>query len=257
MVDERLRVLITCGTFEPGFRGGGPVRSVAHILDTASERIAAVLITSDRDAGATAPYPGLTGRWRPRNRARIFYLNVHAPRQWLRLWRDLRDVPFDLLYVNSFLSPLFTVLPILAVRLRLLRCSGVLIAPRGELSAGALSLKAAKKRLFLRWWGRFLAGTAVRWHASTAREAAEIRAVYPWADVDVGLNQVMLPQDPEPPTIGGHTARLTFIGRVSPIKNVHLIIEALHHVDTRVEFDIYGPVEDRAYWSRCQSTIAG
>ena len=25
---------ITCGGFEPGFRGGGPVRSLAHIVDT-------------------------------------------------------------------------------------------------------------------------------------------------------------------------------------------------------------------------------
>jgi glycosyltransferase involved in cell wall biosynthesis len=252
---DRLRVLITCGTFEPGFRGGGPVRSVAHIIDTASDRIDVVLVTRDRDLGATGPYPGLTGRWSPRRRARVFYLNVHAPRQWLRLWRDLRDVPFDLLYVNSSLSPLFTVLPIVAVRLRLLRCGGLLIAPRGELSAGALSLKATKKRVFLRCWGRLLAGMTVRWHASTAREAGEIRAVYPWADIDVGRNQVMLPPDPMPPTAGGRTARLAFIGRVSPIKNVHLTIEALRHVSARVEFDIYGPVEDRAYWSRCRSMI--
>jgi glycosyltransferase involved in cell wall biosynthesis len=257
MTEPRLRVLITCGTFEPGFRGGGPVRSVAHIIDTVSDRIDAVLVTRDRDTGATGPYPGLTGRWRPRGRARVFYLNVHAPRQWLRLWRDLRDVPFDLLYVNSFLAPTFTVLPILAMRLRLLRCGALLIAPRGELSAGALAFKATKKRAFLRCWGRLLAGTAVRWHASTAREAEEIRAVYPWADIDVGLNQVLLPRYPSPPTLGVSTARLTYIGRVSPIKNVHLTIEALRHVVAPVQFDIYGPVEDRAYWSRCRSLIDG
>jgi glycosyltransferase involved in cell wall biosynthesis len=255
MTEERFRVLITCGAFEPGFRGGGPVRSVANILDTVSDRIDAVLVTRDRDTGATEPYPGLAGQWRQRHRARVFYLTVHAPRQWLRLWRDLRDVPFDLLYVNSFLSPLCSVLPLLAVRLRLLRCRSVLIAPRGEFSAGALSLKPTKKRVFLRCWGLFLAGTAVRWHASTAREAEEIRAVYPWAGIDVGLNEVSLPQEPLAPTVGAHVARLTFIGRVSPKKNVHLVIEALRHVVTRVEFDIYGPVEDRAYWSRCRSLV--
>jgi glycosyltransferase involved in cell wall biosynthesis len=252
---DRRRVLVTCGTFEPGFRGGGPVRSVAHIVDTASDRIDVVLITSDRDAGGTEPYPGLTGQWCPRGRARIFYLNVRAPRQWLRLGRDLRAVPFDLLYVNSFLSPLFTVLPILAVRLRLLRCGALLIAPRGELSAGARSLKATKKRIFLRCWGRFLAGAAVRWHASSEREAGEIRAVYPRAAVDVRANQVRLPRQPAPPTAGGPTARLIFVGRISPIKNVHRTIEALRLVNTSVEFDIYGPVVDRAYWSRCRSMI--
>lgn len=255
MTGQRFRVLITCGAFEPGFRGGGPVRSVAHIADTVSDQIDITLVTRDRDLGAGEPYAGLSGRWIPRNRTRIFYLNIHAPLQWLRLWRDLRAVRFDLLYVNSFWSPLFTVLPILAMRLHLLRSRGLLIAPRGEFSPGALSLKATKKRIFVRVWGRLLDSTTVKWHASTAREAAEIRSVYPWADVEVSLNQVALPYEPFVPTVGASTARLTFIGRVSAMKNLDLAIEALPYVDAPVEFDIYGPMEDRAYWARCQSLI--
>jgi glycosyltransferase involved in cell wall biosynthesis len=171
----------------------------------------------------------------------------------LRLWRDLRGTRFDLLYVNSFWSPLFTVLPIFAMRLRLLRSRGLLIAPRGEFSSGALSLKATKKRIFLRLWGPFLNGAAVRWHASTSREAGEIRSLFPWADVEVSLDQVALPHEPLAPTAGASTARFTFIGRVSAMKNLVLAIEALRYVDTPAEFDIYGPVEDRAYWARCQS----
>jgi len=256
VTDARFRVLITCGTFEPGFRGGGPVRSVARVADTVSDQIDLVLVTRDRDIGTTEPYAGLSGRWVPRGRTRIFYLNIHAAGQLLRLWRDLRGVQFDLLYVNSFWSPLFTVLPILAMRLRLLRCRGLLIAPRGQFSAGALSLKATKKRIFLRVWRRLLGGTTVRWHACTDREAAEIRSVYPWAEVEVSLNQVTLPEEPLAPTVGAGRARLTYIGRVSAMKNLALTIDALRYVDAPVEFDIYGPLEDRAYWRRCQS-LAG
>jgi glycosyltransferase involved in cell wall biosynthesis len=254
LTDDHFRVLITCGTFEPGFRGGGPVRSVANIADTVSDGIDAVLVTRDRDTGNLEPYPGLSGRWAARNRTRVFYLNVRAVRQWLRLWRDLRDFPLDLLYVNSFWSPLFTVLPIVAMRLRLFRCQRLLIAPRGEFSPGALSLKATKKRIWLRLVGRFLSGTAVQWHASTVREAQEIRSVFPSANIEVSLNQVTLPYEPLAPTVGARTARLTFISRITPMKNLELAIEALHHVATPVELDIYGPVEDRGYWSRCQAS---
>jgi glycosyltransferase involved in cell wall biosynthesis len=251
----RYRVLVTCGVFEPGFRGGGPVRSVAQIVDTVSEHIDVVLLTSDRDLGAAEPYPGLSGRWIDRNRARVFYLNPRALRHWFQMWRDLRQIPFDLLYVNSLWSPVFTVVPILAARLRLIRVRKVLIAPRGELSPGALSLKARKKRLFLRWWGSVLRRMGIVWHASAEREAAEVRAVCPWADIEVNLDEVALPEDPLPPVTNEGTARLVFISRICAKKNLQLALWALREVPPPVEFDIYGPVEDPAYWSRCQAII--
>lgn len=249
------RVLITSAFFAPGFRGGGPVRSVATILDTVSERIDPVLVTGDRDAGTGHPYPGLSGRWVTRNRARVFYLDVRRPGQWLRLWRELRVVPFDLLYVNSLWSPLFTVLPVVAVRARLLRARDVLIAPRGELAPGALTLKAGKKRAFAAVWRPLLRTMPVRWHASTEREAAEIQAFFPGADVEVSPVQVALPPDPLSPTVGDRVARLVYIGRIAEIKNLTMTLDALRAVGDPVRFDIYGPVEDRAYWARCQASI--
>ena len=249
-----MKVLITCGAFEPGFRGGGPVRSVARIIDTAPPSIDVTLVTRDRDLGSATPYPGLSGRWAQRGRARVFYLDTARLAQWLRLRRELGSI--DLLYVNSLWSPLFTVLPVLAAWLRLIHVRRVLVAPRGELSPGALALKARKKRLFLALWGRLLRRMDVTWHASAAREASEIRAVLPWARVEVVPNQVALPFEPLPPSSGsGSVARFVFVGRISPKKNLHLALAALRHVTVPVEFDIYGPIEDRAYWASCESVL--
>ncbi|GAA2501906.1 glycosyltransferase family 4 protein [Winogradskya humida] len=255
MTDDRYRVLMTCGVFEPGFRGGGPVRSLAQILDTLPGDIDAVLITSDRDLGTSEPYPGLSGRWITRGRTSVYYLNTRAPLQWLRLWQDLRTVTFDLMYVNSFFSPRFTLAPILAAHLRLVRPRRLLIAPRGEFARGALALKAAKKQLFLLLWGRLVKRAGVLWHASTSREADDIRAVYPWADVEISLNQVALPGEPMTARPGGRTARLAYIGRISPMKNLDLTLEALGALSAPVRFDIYGPVEDGPYWNRCRQMI--
>jgi glycosyltransferase involved in cell wall biosynthesis len=250
------RVLATCTAFEPGFRGGGPVRSIAQTVDTVSEHTDVVLVTSDRDLRARDPYPGLSGRWVNRHRTRVFYLDTAKIRHWQRLLRDLRSVPFDLLYVNSLWSPTFTVIPVLAVRLGLVRARRLLIAPRGELGPGALALKSRKKRLFLKWWGPLLKSMDVVWQASTDREQSDIRAVFPSANVEISADPVSLPPEPLPAQAAdGETARLVFIGRVSPMKNLALTLDALRTLSRSAEFDIYGPLEDREYWETCRSLI--
>jgi glycosyltransferase involved in cell wall biosynthesis len=251
----RRRVLITCGVFEPGFRGGGPVRSVAQIVDTVPEDIEVTLVTRDRDVGRSPAYPGLSGSWVRRSpRCRVFYLNAARPGQWLRLYRELRATPFDLLYVNS-LWALYTVLAVVAARLGVIRVNGILLAPRGELSPGALSLKSVKKRLFLAWWAPFLRHAGVRWHATGEREAAEIRAACPWADVEINDDCTGLPM--EPVAGSGHEgpSRLVFISRICAKKNLALVLQALQGISRPVVFDIYGPAEDARYWSRCRSLI--
>jgi glycosyltransferase involved in cell wall biosynthesis len=149
------------------------------------------------------------------------------------------------------------VIPVLAARLGLIRVGSVLLAPRGELSPGALSLKSRKKRLFLTWWGRLLKDMDVVWHASSDKEDAQIRAVCRWASVAVNQDQVALSREPLPtPSAHAGPPRLVFIGRVSPMKNVDLVLHALRDVSGAVEFDIYGPLEDAAYWSCCRVLIA-
>ncbi|RAO61336.1 hypothetical protein PSN01_01712 [Micromonospora saelicesensis] len=253
------RVLVTSTFFEPGFRGGGPVRSVAHILDAASPGVAPILVTRDRDMGATEAYPGLSGQWVDRGRARIFYLPRRQPRQWYRLWRELRATRFDLLYVNSLWAPM-SLVPVLAARLGLLRAERVMVAPRGECSPGALSLKSGRKRLFVKGWRRVLRSLSVEFHASTEAEAADIRRIFPWATVRINANQTALPPEPAPvPALSSVTPgplRLVFVGRIAAMKNLALAVEALTLVWQPVVLDVYGPIEDAAYWRRCEALLA-
>jgi glycosyltransferase involved in cell wall biosynthesis len=215
-------------------------------------------VTADRDLGSAGPYPDRSGRWVARGRARVFYLDPRRAGQWFRLWRDLRRTPFDLVYVNSLFAPLYSLLPIAATWLGLIGARRVLIAPRGELCRGALALKARKKRLFLRWWAPVLRRTDVTWHAVTAKEAVDIRAVFPWARIEVNGNQSALPAEPMPaPCAAAPTARLVYIGRIDPKKNVDLVLAALRDLSTPVELDLYGPVADARYWTGCRALMDG
>ncbi|WP_328348652.1 glycosyltransferase family 4 protein [Micromonospora sp. NBC_00421] len=251
------RVVATAGVFEPGFRGGGPIRSLRFILDTLPGDLDVTLITRDRDLHSPAPYPGLSGRLLRRDdRSAVFYLDPRAPRHWVRLIRHVRSRPIDLLYVNSIWSP-FSVVSILAVALRLVRVGAILVAPRGELSPGALAIRALKKRLFLALWAPLLRWLRVRWQACSELEEKQIRANLPWAQVMVNGNESPIPEHPAPPVVAHDgPLRLVFVGRISPMKNLSMALEAVAGTTRPVEFDIFGPPEDAPYWSRCQQIIA-
>ena len=119
-----------------------------------------------------------------------------------------------------------------------------------------MSLKARKKRLFLKVWRPILKGMDVEWHTSTDQEASEIRELIPWASIVTNLDQFDLPvgADAAGDSHDG-PARLVFISRICRKKNLKLILEAMNLASAPVEFDIYGPVEDREYWSTCLSLI--
>ncbi|SCF33252.1 Glycosyltransferase involved in cell wall bisynthesis [Micromonospora purpureochromogenes] len=245
---------MTYNFFEPGFRAGGPIRSIARLVDSCSEQVAITLVTGDRDLGGSAAYPGLSGRWVDRGRARVFYLNPRRARHWWTLWRTIRRRRFDLLYVNSFWST-YSLLPIIAARLGLLRVPRVMIAPRGEFSPAALALGALRKRIFLRSWVHVLRRGPVDWHAGSQLEGEMIRRALPWANVTVRANQAGLPAEPLPPGASRSEARLVFVGRISPMKNVDLLLTALGLTTAPMRLDLFGPAEDPVYWSRCQQLI--
>ncbi|MEU5550440.1 glycosyltransferase [Micromonospora sp. NPDC047793] len=254
--EKQFRVLVTAEYFVPGWRAGGPVRSISDVLAKASDDIETTMLTRDHDLGSPDPYPGLSGRWARFGRTNIFYLGVRRPAHWRQLWRALRTVRFDLLYVNSVWST-FSILPIVAARLGLLRVRRVLVAPRGEFGSAALRLHGLRKRIFLAGWRWMLGQPRVLWHATTPAEAADIRRVLPRARI--GVVAVASGPEPEPEPVAlppTARARLVFIGRISPMKNLDLVLRALAHVPVPVRLDVYGPVEDPGYWRRCQELIA-
>jgi glycosyltransferase involved in cell wall biosynthesis len=96
----------------------------------------------------------------------------------------------------------------------------------------------------------------VRWHASTEGEAGQIRALFPSASIEIALDQVCLPDEPLPAQPGPDgPARLVFISRISPMKNLDLVLAALQGVRKPVEFDVYGPAEDARYMTKCRAAM--
>ena len=49
---------------------------------------------------------------------------------------------------------------------------------------------------------------------------------------------------------------ILFLSRITPMKNLHLAIDALRGLKGDITFRIAGPIDDSAYWARCQKLIA-
>jgi len=251
------KVLTFVAYYLPGYKFGGPVRTIANMVEHLGDELDFRIVTRDRDALDTAPYPGIqVDGWNRVGKALVFYA---SPRTLtLRgVGKLIRQTPHDVLYLNSFFNPHFTILPLLVRRLGLIPRRPCVIAPRGEFSPGALKLKAWKKRPYL-WLARALGlYSGLTWQASSDQEAEEIRrALGRVADrimVAPDLPSLVSAQrlDQRIRTEDG-PLRVVFLSRITPMKNLDYALRVLGQVRVPVEFNIYGPVWDGTYWRECE-----
>ena len=240
----------------PGYKAGGPVRSVANLIEALGEEFDFRVICLDRDHTEDAPYESaVEGTWQHVGKARVRYVSTRGTRPWTLL-HLIHALQPDLVYLNSYFDPAFSVPLLWMRRLGWLRQVPLLLAPRGEFSSGALILKQAKKRLYLRvarWAGIH---RAVRWHASTAAEKSDIaRAlrVSPAAiHVAVDLTNMRAQSPVMREAAVDPVLRIVFVSRVSPMKNLTFALRVANRLRTPACFDIWGPHEDRDYWAQCE-----
>ncbi|MFD2029643.1 glycosyltransferase [Ancylobacter dichloromethanicus] len=217
-------ILVAVGHYLPGFRAGGALRSIANLVDHLADEFDFRILTSDRDLGEDRAYAGVvTERWVPVGPALVHY-TPPGKQGAGAIVRAIRDLPHDLLYLNSAFSPRFAILPLAARRLGLVPRRPTVLAPRGEFAGGALAIKAFKKRGYLaaaRLGGLF---GDVRWQASSPFEAEDIRAVIgARAGVATASDLTARLADRPPahaPRAPGAPLRVLFLGRISPMKNL-------------------------------------
>lgn len=255
----RPRILVLVDYYLPGFKSGGPLRTIANMVERIGSRLDFRVLTRDRDATDAGPYPGVrVGAWNEVAGARVYYA---APGGLSgRAIRDrVAEVAPHTIYLNSFFSTL-------TVRLLALRRAGliprvpVVIAPRGEFSPGALGLKAAKKRAYIAAARAAGLYGGLTWQASSELEAAEIRRVMGRAQICVAPD-IPAPLGAEPPPAPPKRPgqlRLVFLSRIAEKKNLHFLLELLPLLRAEsAELAVYGPVREPDYWARCQALMAG
>lgn len=282
---EPLQIVTLISWYLPGYKAGGPIRSIANLVARLGRDFHFRIVTSDRDLGDSSTYPGVpTGCWLPVGEAEVMYL----PSGWrgdLKLARMLLSQDSkSVLYLNGFFARR-SILALLMNRLGLLQTRHLLVAPQGEFSPGALGIKPHRKSLYIAMTSRLGFCRRVIWQASTKREAEDIRACFPntrpvsFADLSPDSSQsdiraagsvTIIAKDIEAVPITTNILkpddgiirkkqcgklRLVFVSRISPMKNLLTALNILKCVAGDVSFNIYGPAEDLEYWEKCKNAI--
>ena len=255
---KAIKIICVADYFLPGYKGGGPTRTLANMQKALKGHVEINIFTRDRDLGTNAPYDGVpSDRWLPTDMGPVYYA---TPEMFgiSGLKRAFEGRAFDLLYLNSFFGLNSSILVYLWAR-RAFPSLPMLVAPRGEFSLGALELKSIRKRVYIKLARTLGLYSDIEWHASTEEEKSDILRQFPQAKVHLAEDPVCL----EVCTVGepaahddpGEALRIVFISRISPMKNLDGLLRILIGVSCPLLLDIYGPIEDRAYWTSCESLI--
>lgn len=265
---KRPQVLILVAHYAPGFKFGGPTKSIQGIVELLGDEFDFRIITRDRDYGDAKPYASIpSSQWLKNGKALVFYATKQdlTPFAMARL---LGSIESQVLYLNSFFDPLFTIQPLLLNALNLTPKRRVLLAPRGEFSEGALALKSFKKRVYLRLTRHINLLADVHWHASTANEWDDIvrelelptRLMHNAAPLsvaaDLSPNVNLDPGTSLEPGLVSDRLRIVFLARIARMKNLLKALQILRNATMPMDFAIYGPIEDVAYWRECEAAIA-
>lgn len=264
-----MKILCVTDWYLPAYKAGGPVRSLSNLISALSgSDFEFFVLTRDRDVGDRSPYTGVPlETWTTLSSTNVFYTGEHSLANFRQRINDLKP---DIVYVNSFFST-FARKVLLLHRLGRLRCSAVIIAPRGELSPGALRIKWPQKNLYLKLAALTGLYKDLFWHATAELEKQEIKELLSSYKLTSGNTEQIsnsihvasnvpgsLTGVRETASLGKHPGevRFLFVSRVSPKKNLKLAIELMANLRGHVTFDIYGPVDDVAYWQSCKALMA-
>lgn len=260
MTRSIVKVICVVDYYLPGFKGGGPIRTIANLRRQLSESVEIAIFTRDRDLGSGSRYKGIhPDNWINAEDGPIYYA---SPSEFSAagLKRAIGRRRFDILYLNSFFGFRSSIQMYFRFR-RSVPNMPILLAPRGEFSAGALSLKRLKKLVFLKLCKALGLYRDINWHASTEEERDDIVHQFPTA-----ANRIQVAKDPvdigvaidgadRPSPSPSGQLRLAFISRISPMKNLDGLLRILATVTHRTELDIFGPIEDPGHWRHCQELI--
>lgn len=249
------------GCYIPGVKGGGPIQSIKNLVDNLSDRIEFYIVTSDRDVGDDTPFPNIkTDEWVQVGKAKVLYTDA-SKLTFNKTKNILNSVDYDVMYLNSFFSNKFSIIPVLLRKLNRISKKSIVLGPRGEFSKGALDLKNRKKNLYIKTTKKLGLYKEIYWHATAESEKKDIERVFGNSEKinvagNLTANYDELKYDKDIEKNKGEL-KIVFISRVHPKKNLKKAIEFLYDINGEVEFNIYGPIEDNEYWLECEKVIKG
>lgn len=246
------KVLILTGRYLPGYRDGGPVRSLINLTEWFGDEADFRIMCLDRDHGDNRPYPDISeDEYNNVGKAKVWYTRSFSEEKIKGLAEDA-----DVVYVcgpyNDYARQ--------AMRLKKegTIASPLYVASMGSFSPGAFRIKGIKKRAYILYMKAAGMFDNVTWSVTSKREEEELKSI-----IGKGSRTVIASDLPRKGiTVHTHvkeagTLKLVFISRISRKKNLSEMPEILKltGADVVVSLDVYGTIEDPAYFEECKKKL--
>lgn len=247
-----MKILIIMGGFLPGKKYGGPPVSVDNFCSLMKEYADCYIVTHNHDMGERIPYSNIKAGWNDRGNAKVMYISDEEYNS-----KKFEEIICDINPSYIYLQGLFQDCVFPCLKLAKKNGIKVILAPRGELCAGAFKKKYKKIPYIvaLRLLG-FLKNVSFQ---STSDEETEVIGKYLGVSEDrihLLTNIPSIPQNlPKRNVKIAGDGKFVFISRILWKKNLLNAINFFSGIKGKVIFDIYGPKEDENYWKECENAI--
>lgn len=246
-------ILIFSDWFYPAYKAGGPITSINHLVQSLNAKLKISVITSACDLGEKCIMDNIVpDKWREINNVKIKYLTDVS-----KVSEELLSEQYDCIYLNSMFSPAFTIRPLLKARSNGL-LNKIILAPRGMLAEGALSLKPFKKKLFLSLLKVFDIHRKIVFHATSNQEVIDIKRIFgntahiklvpnfPGIIESYRFRQNKIPNE----------LKLISVARIAEEKNTLFLLELLKFIKGNVTLNMYGMIKTKSYLDSCKDIIS-
>ena len=243
-------IIILIPWFHPAYRAGGPVQSIANMVEYFSEDVSYKIICSNTDLGGEILEKS-TDIWHAHNRGtKVLYASKKkSPVSFLK--KEIKKENNHILFINGIYSWRFNLAPLLFCK-----TSKKIVSARGMLHPGALSQKKIKKKLYLFLWKIFRLHRKCYFHASNNEEKIYIENIFgKRTKIFVAQNFPRIFSKKTVPKKNTDSLQLISIALISPMKNYLLVLRALLKCTNYITYNIYGPVKDKGYWDLCFDEI--
>lgn len=243
------KILLFQEYFCPGYLAGGMQTASKHFLsnpNTYNIRI----ITSNVDLNDTTEYTGIfPDRWTNRKFGDRFFPVWYGKKGFISLKNYIHFYSFkpDWIYLQGIYGYYFFLLPLL---LALFYRTPVIICPHGMLDKGSLKQKSFKKWIYIKVFAGLGLHKKIRWQATSAHEWNQIKYVFGRESIIFRTQLIVSHSKENIPDVRKDEGvlHLLFYSRVTPKKNLHLILESIFNSQFRIFLSIVGPLEDKMYW---------
>lgn len=247
-----MRILIVVGGFYPGKNYGGIATSRGNFIHSLGGKNDIFVITTDHDYRSSEKYPGITEGWNQYDGALVRYL-ADADFNDDCLGNIIRSINPEIIYLSGTITSYFSYnKPVM--RYASEHGISVIITPDGDMCTNALKIKAAKKLAAAAYCRLFGVFRNTYFQATQKEEQQNLKKV-------LGIQAGRIAFLPNLPYINQKIAwscktegvlRLIYAARIHPIKNLDYALEAVISAESKIIFDIYGPIEDPVYWEKCR-----